>query len=122
MSAAVSKSHFERLRLGLWGSVEEALIPLPKGSQNYRVFHVLPSVLIMPALLVEGVSAIYRSASFVINYFRAEQAKDPKQDFSAVCRDSRLWQKLGDLEITLGHKQPGFLWGTATCTRQDSGS
>lgn len=122
MSAAISKSYFERLRTGLWGTVEDALIPLPKGSRNYRIFHALPSALIVPALLVEGVSVICRTAFFVINYFRAGQVEDPKKDFSAVCRDSRLWQQFGSIETTLGHNQPDFLWGVATCTYQDSGS
>ncbi len=48
-------------------------------------------------------------------------------NFSDVLQDSRLWEKLGDIEKLLlqtppGEGNPEFLWGVATCTYQDSGS
>lgn len=48
-----------------------------------------------------------------------------KEDFSKVVNDSRCWNDLPDMERDLFDSPPGknprFLWGTGTCTYQDSG-
>ncbi|MBI2743795.1 MAG: glycoside hydrolase family 1 protein [Chlamydiales bacterium] len=109
----------------IWEAFEESLTPLPADSVDSRVWHALPSLLLLPAGLVTGcLVIIIKAANYALSFFVAEEAQDPSQNFSAVARDARLWDQLGDLEgqIALGHDDPTFLYGTATCTYQDSGS
>jgi len=100
----------------LWTALEEALTPLPRGSKDSRIMHALPAAYLLPGAVATGL------ASCVASLFSREVARDPREDFSAVCRDSRLWEKLGPLEPRLGLENPNFLIGTATSTFQDSGA
>ncbi len=57
-------------------------------------------------------------------YFLKMPQVDPQEDFTVVLNDARQWERLGSVEekIFLGHKNPHFLFGIASCTYQDSGS
>ncbi|MBS0616265.1 MAG: glycoside hydrolase family 1 protein [Verrucomicrobia bacterium] len=56
------------------------------------------------------------------SYF-TKRKEDPINDFSSVCRNPRLWEKIPqNTPIELGKGNPHFLVGAATCTYQDSGS
>jgi beta-glucosidase len=57
-------------------------------------------------------------------FLEPKKPNNPLEDFSTIVKDSRLWEKLGNLQnrISLGLSNPYFLLGVATCTYQDSGS
>ncbi len=106
----------------IWLSVEEHLTPLPQDSKNYRVFHYLPA----PFLLGAGAVSLLvtKIVSICFEIFSKTSPPDPKKDFSAVLKDPREWRKLDTAPENhpVGEKNPNFLFGTATCTWQDSGA
>lgn len=106
----------------LWSSFEESITPLPAGSTDSKIAHTLPASALLPALGTGCLVAAANLTSHAASFFSEEE--DPQKDFSAVCRDSRLWSKLGDLQakVRLGQDNPNFLFGVATSTFQDSGA
>lgn len=114
----------------VWSAIESHFVPLPEGSDESRVWHYLPLVGLLPVgLCTLCVDLAYRLCAYTASWFSPWYWAgcvdgNPKDDFSCVLRDSRNWQKLGDLEpqITLGQNNPDFQWGVATCTFQDSGA
>ena len=126
MTQAVSQ-----LNNSIWFSLEEALTPLPKDSKNYTLIHALPAMALFPLGILSGACVIIcRIVSYAFNFFSTQIKKDPKDDFTAVLEDSRLWKELDnpdkniklEKKITLGQGDPNFLYGVATATYQDSGS
>ncbi len=108
----------------LWSSLEDALTPLPSGSNDSKIIHILPATAFLPGALVTGCVASAASvASYAAGCLRSPKALDPNKNFSLICEDSRLWEKLGDIQnkVTLGQDDSNFLFGVATCTYQDSG-
>lgn len=117
----------QRWNNSMWASLEESVTPLPRGSNSSKLAHALPAAVWLPGALATGtVVAACRLASYATSFFCSQQAPAPdaKEDFSAVCNDSRLWRQLGDLQpqVTLGEDCPDFMFGVATCTFQDSGA
>lgn len=108
----------ERLNTAIWTSIEDCLTPLPSDSKESRFFHHIPAAGYLPLGLFTAPLAALSQA------FSGKKIPDPRQDFSAVLEDSRLWKQLGDIEkeITLGQNDPQFQFGVATCTFQDSGA
>ncbi len=117
--------NMEMLNAHIWTLVEEALTPLPDGSTASPLRHALACCPLFPAGVLTGSMVLVEKAvRYGIHFFAPQTRKDPLQDFSVVEEDSRQWAKLGDLrsKITLGLNDPHFLFGTATCTYQDSGA
>jgi beta-glucosidase len=115
----------EMLNTHIWTLVEDALTPLPDGSKASRLYHTLSCCPLFPAGLITGSVVLAEKAfRYGSSFFTHQKEKDPVQDFSSIEQDSRLWAKLGNLrnKITLGIADPNFLFGTATCTYQDSGA
>lgn len=117
----------QRWNNSMWASLEEAITPLPRGSNDSKIAHALPAALWLPSALATGTAvSACRLAGYAASFFCSQQVAgaNPDTDFSSVCNDSRLWSKLGDLQskVTLGQDNPDFLFGVATCTFQDSGS
>lgn len=107
----------------VWGALEEAVTPLPRGSNNSRIMHALPAAYLLPGAMITGsVAAAAGVASYAASCFSSAEEVDPRNDFRAVCKDSRLWPKLEPFELSLGRDDPNFLFGTATSTFQDSGA
>lgn len=112
------------MNASVWFQIEESLTPLPSDSTDSCVWHYLPAVGLFPIALITGcIALIVKVISYVACFFVSEEDLDPEKEFSALLKDSRLWEKLGDLEerITLGQEDPDFRFGAATCTYQDSG-
>jgi len=109
----------------LWSDIESRLTPFSKESNRWKSIHVLPLLGEVPlGILLTGIKTLYQTATHVARFFLSSNLPDPKQDFSSVLKDPRQWKHLGNIEnqIDLGHGNPHFLFGTATCTYQDSGS
>ncbi len=108
-----------KLNNWMWFQLEEALTPLPRQSNNSKVANALPALYLLPGALLTGAAAtVCRAASYI---FSNNTPEDPKVDFTAVCRDSRLWQELGELPLTLGKDTPTFRFGTSIAEYQVSG-
>jgi beta-glucosidase len=106
-----------------WCSLEDSLTPLPENSEESSVLHHLPAVILLPLACITGCFALVNKVvEFALSFFQPEI--DPEENFEAVLEDSRLWSRLGHLEEAtfLGQGDPHFLFGTATCTWQDSGA
>jgi len=112
----------------VWTKIEDHLVPLPEGTNDSRVWHYLPLTGLLPVglctLVVDLASrtVVYALTWFSPGYWFGWVEGDPEKDFSCVLKDSRNWEKLGELsdKITLGQDNPNFQWGVATCTLQDS--
>lgn len=120
MIAAVTNFHSS-----VWSDIENRLAPLPLGSKQWKVLHVLPLLVEFPfALSLSLAQAVNKTFTYLASFSPWPRLADPKQNFSSVLRDARQWEKVGDIEsqITLGHGNPDFLFGVATCTYQDSGA
>ncbi len=104
----------------MWCQLEDVLTPLPSKSRESRVLHALPSIAYLPAAVATGLAAaVCRAASYL---FGETEKKDPEKDFTAICEDSRLWEKLGKLRLKLGRDNPKFHFGTSIAEYQVSGS
>lgn len=107
----------------LWLGVEETFVPLPQNSDQYRICHLAPSLYLVPAAIITEIAVcVVNVVSYATSFFFTDPPVDPQRDFSAVCKNPRLWENLGPLkkQITLGQDDPNFLIGSATCTAQDS--
>lgn len=114
-----------RCNNAVWSALESCLVPPPASTTWYysTVFKKsVAAVFLLAFGAVTGAFAGIQKICSVALDFWTKQKVDPKQDFSAVLDDSRLWQQLGDIEQSLIddplHLQ---LMGPATCTYQDSG-
>lgn len=107
----------------IWSDIESRLIPRSEEA-SLQFFDVLPLIIEFPVGIgVSSVQAINKVLSCV-TYVFGSSVFNPKEDFLQVVQDARGWKKLGDVEnkIAIGKTNPNFLFGTATCTYQDSGS
>lgn len=104
----------------IWEKLEESLTPLPPDSKFSRVWHHLSSIAYLPmALAAFSIDTIRKVIAYIASFFCCPKGKDPKCDFSQILDDSRLWKELSHLDVAF---DPNFLFGTATCTLQDSGA
>jgi len=88
--------------------------------QSWRVFHHLPAIAYFPlGIATFGLSLVEKTFSYALSFFSSDD-RDPNKDFTAVCDDSRKWKHVNDISET--KFDPGFLFGVATCTYQDSGA
>jgi len=103
-----------------WGCLEESLTPLPENSEDSKILHHLPFVVLLPTAIVTSCFALAaKVVAYALSFF--QQFVDPNVDFSAVVEDSRKWSLIQDPEARI-HFTPNFLFGAATCTYQDSGA
>ena len=107
----------------IWSSLEEALFP-PNEKGFYFAAAVIKKTaatcILTPAAIITSFSAIIEKvASYAFSFFSKKQ-----DSFKALLNDSRLWEKI-NVEEELKKSPPGkgreFLFGTASCTYQDSG-
>ncbi|MBM3201635.1 MAG: glycoside hydrolase family 1 protein [Chlamydiae bacterium] len=99
----------------LWSEVEKSLLPnLDQEESFLGRFSICYLPLACLTRLVQTITTFFQSCF-------CRFLTDPNEDFSSVCVDSRQWQKIENLETSLGENVDGFLWGVATCTYQDSG-
>lgn len=115
---------FSNLHTKVWADIEERLTPFPEGSKESKVLHALPLLIEVPiGLLLSCIQVINKIIAYLASFSPWPRLPDPKEHFSSVLKDARLWDKLGDIEsqITLAHGNPDFLFGVATSTYQDSG-
>lgn len=115
-----------------WKFLEGCLTP-SREAQSYlqkSITIIKNTGLTLLTLPVVGVTSALAAANKVVTsitgFFISEQAVDPKKEFSSVLKDTKLWEKLGDIRKDLlenppGKDNPDFLYGTASCTYQDSG-
>jgi beta-glucosidase len=120
------------VNVSVWRFLEECLLPSHE-KQNYlqkSITILKKTVLTLLTLPVVTVTSVFATAAKVVisvaEFFRSKPKPDPKADFSAVLKDTRLWKQLGDIKEDLlinppGKDNPDFLYGTASCTYQDSG-
>ncbi len=107
----------------IWADIEDRCSPLPAESKNWKIIHLLPLIAELPLGVATNIlQAVNKIVAYLASFSPWPAFPDPKKDFSSVLEDSRQWSRLGDIEdqITLGHENPEFLFGTATCTLQDS--
>lgn len=117
-------SSFTDFHARVWADIEERLTPFPAGSKESKFLHVLPLIAEIPlGLALSCLQVINKILAYLASFSPWPRLPHPKDHFSSVLKDARLWEKLGDVEsqITLGHGNPNFLCGTSTCTYQDSG-
>lgn len=120
---------FSCVNEGLWLNFEESLILPNTNSKAYYIqclikagqATVFAPLAISSSLLV----LLEKTAISALNFF-ASKAPQSQVTFKDVLKDSSKWKDLGDLEQDLDKNPPGFnndqfLWGTASCTYQDSG-
>lgn len=101
-------------------SLENSLTPIPQDANHSRVLHHLTAAAFLPiALVTFSLDTVCKVISYVMSFFCKTQSKDPQQDFTAILTDSRNWEKIQSLDVRF---DPDFLFGTATCTFQDSGA
>lgn len=113
-----------QLNVSIWTRLEHSLVPLPEGSKQWGIWHYIPSIWLLPMGTAIGViSAAFNNIAYVFKCCSCTSL-DPLKDFSIVLEDSRLWNKIDHIRdrTILGKDNPNFLFGTATCTYQDSGS
>jgi beta-glucosidase len=117
-----------------WKFLEGCLIP-PSSHEvkNYLeksiiiIKNTVLAIFTIPVAAVTSVLATAAKASMIVKeFFTSKSTPDPKKNFSTVLEDSRLWEKLGEIQKDLienppGKDNPNFLYGTASCTYQDSG-
>ena len=110
-------SSFSNFHDKVWADIESRFIP---GEPKYAIVLLAE---IPFGIALSCIQAVNKILSFIASFFVSNQLPDPKEHFSSVLQDPRQWEKLGDIEsqITLGHGNPNFQFGTATCTYQDSG-
>ncbi|NGX37092.1 MAG: Beta-glucosidase B [Chlamydiae bacterium] len=107
------------LNIRTWEALEESLVPLRKDSKEWRIFHYLPAMIYFPAGLVTlALDSIGKVFSYAASFFSRDK-RDPNKDFTAILDDSRKWKELRQSEVSF---DSDFLFGTATCTYQDSGA
>jgi beta-glucosidase len=117
-----------------WSCLEGSLLPpLPHEKENYLsksitvIKKVAGTLIAAPAAVITSILAtVYKIGIFLSKGFAQTSSPDPKKQFTAVLEDSRAWDKLGDIKKNLlenppGKENPHFLYGTASCTYQDSG-
>lgn len=115
-----------------WGFLEGCLLPHHE-KQNYLqksvtiIKKVALVTITIPVVAVTSVLAVAsRIVVITVSIFTRTSTPDPKKDFSAVLKDTKLWDQLKDVRKDLlknppGKNNPDFLYGTASCTYQDSG-
>lgn len=102
-----------------WAAIESHLTPPAPNSKNWRLFHYLPAPLLLPFGLGTLIGDTAWRILGSIGAFFTRDPRDPKKDFTAICDDSRNWEKLDSVDVSFDSK---FLFGVATCTFQDSGA
>ncbi len=103
----------------IWLGLEESLTPLEPDSKSWRIFHYLPAAIYLPLGLVTlPFDALERILSYASQFFLRDK-RDPNTDFRAVLDDSRKWKEIDSLKVEFDQN---FLFGTSTCTFQDSGA
>jgi len=123
-----SEGFLSQINEAIWSQIEECLVPIPEGSGETSLEHYLPLAPLFPlGLGTLAADCSYRIFAYGFSWFAPSYwlewvEGDPEADFACVLKDSRNWEKLGDLssKITLGQHSPNFQWGVATCTLQDS--
>lgn len=118
MISTITRFHHQ-----IWSNIESRLIPRSEEA-SLQFFDTLLLVVEFPiGIAVSCVQTINKIIACVPPLFRATEC-NPKEDFLSVVQDAREWEKLEDIEskIAIGKGNPHFLFGTATCTYQDSGS
>ena len=108
----------------VWSALESCLIPPSATTRWYytSIFKksVAAVVLLSVGFLTGWLAGVQKIFLFAASFFKSKI--DPRNDFSAVLDDSRLWKQLGDLEQSLQEDPLNLeLMGPATCTYQDSG-
>lgn len=103
----------------LWSAIDDRLTPVAPDSNQWRLFHHIPSACLLPFGLVTVVCDTASRVFFGMLSIIWKGSRDPKQDFGAVCDDSRKWKQLDTSDVAFDED---FLFGTATCTFQDSGA
>lgn len=133
---------FSEINESVWLSLESSLLPSQvnlgaspaKSTRQWlalkisyltsAVYHSAKATLLTPVALTTSCAACIEKTYVVAKDFFK---KAPESiNFSDILDDSRQWNQLGNLKASLeelppGSKDPGFLWGTASCTYQDSG-
>lgn len=103
----------------IWKKIEDSLTPLPSHSKNWRIWHHLSGTACIPiGIATLLLDLIGRVIAYVFRFFSKDK-RDPKKDFTAILDDSRKWNEIQSLDVKF---DPQFLFGTATCTFQDSGA
>jgi beta-glucosidase len=116
-----------------WRFLEENLIPShEKQDRLFQSITVIKktmlTVLSIPIVTITSILALAsKVVNYVVHFFMAKEKIDPKNHFSAVVKDGKLWNQLGDIKESLlqdppGKDHPNFLYGIASCTYQDSGA
>jgi beta-glucosidase len=113
----------------LWSEFEQNALPPASDAQYYYIksfFNGGKVGLLTPfALGVSALVTIEKTILCAYNFFT--RAKEQKSvTFKDVLKDSSKWKELKDIEQSLeshppAMNNPQFLWGSASCTYQDSG-
>lgn len=109
----------------VWSDIDDRLSRLPTSWDKWKIIQALPLAAEIPfGIVVSCFQGVNKTIDYLASFTSWPTLPDPRDDFSSVVKDAREWKKLGDLEsqIKLGHKNPNFLFGVATCTYQDSGA
>lgn len=113
-----------------WSAFEEALTPLSshqrKSSARMAATIVTKAVVATSCLVVCPVTSLLAQIEKIAFDFFRTQSKKRSVEFSDILHNSKLWPKTEVihstlLETPLGLKTEDFLFGTASCTYQDSG-
>lgn len=118
-------SLFTNFHAQVWADIEDRFVPFPKESKESKILHALPLLGEVPVgILLSFVQALNKTLAYMASFSPWPGLPHPEKDFSSVLQDAREWRRLGKIEdkIRLGHGNPDFLYGVATCTYQDSGS
>ena len=99
--------------------LEDSFSPLPRHSNQYRVFHHSRSIVYIPLSVVAvGMGIIETIFSYATSFLFKKNRSDPLSDFTAITEDSRNWERIKNTDVRF---DPSFFFGAATCTYQDSG-
>ena len=113
----------------MWSKMETSCVPPETHAKYYYVQSFVKGVkasFLAPFAICTSVLSLMEKTTLIsVNYFR----KAPKKEicnFQDVVKDSSRWKHLGDIHEALENSPPAsddskFLWGTASCTYQDSG-
>lgn len=117
-----------------WAFLSHSLTPphfqIPRGSAQW-CFTLLSqtgrSLLSLPVVaLTSSLAIAEKTLSIPLSVCSRKRSQDPNKNFSTVLHDSRQWANIQNIRQKLLSSPPGnanknFLYGTASCTYQDSG-
>jgi|GEM_PF-702146 len=117
-----------------WGFLADSLSPPSSNIARFSgkwcvsvVTQVVKTGISIPVVLATSLLAlIEKVCNATTSLFCKKTTVDPNKNFSAVLKDSREWDKIHNIRDKVIASPPGdhrkdFLYGTASCTYQDSG-